>query len=145
MKTVIKLVLALALLSGFTANAQKKNITIKELPANAQTFLSKNFPKQTATYAIEDKGMISTDYEIMLSNGVEIEFDSKGNWEDIDGNKTALPESILPKAIADYVNKNYKGQGVEKIEKEGWGYKVEFLNDLELKFDNNGKFLRIDD
>lgn len=144
MKTVFKLALAL-LLTGITANAQKKNITIKEFPAAAQTFLSKNFPKQTATYAFQDKDMISTDYEVMLSNGVEIEFDGKGNWEEIDGNKTALPNSVLPKAIADYVNTNYKGQGVEKIERESWGYKVEFLNDIELKFDSNGKFLRIDD
>lgn len=145
MKTVFKLALALSLLTGFTANAQKKNITLKEFPAPAQTFITKNFPKQTASYAIQDKGMISTDYEVMLSNGVEIEFDGKGNWEEIDGNKTALPNSVLPKAIADYAAKNYAGQGVEKIEKESWGYKVEFLNDLELKFDSNGKFLRIDD
>lgn len=145
MKTVVKLALALVILTGIGANAQKKNITIKEFPAAAQTFLSQNFPKQTATYAVEDKGMLSTDYEIMLSNGMEIEFDGKGNWEEIDGNKTALPESVLPKAIADYVSKNYKVQGVEKIEKEKWGYKVEFLNDVELKFDSNGKFLRVDD
>ncbi|MHA3786715.1 PepSY-like domain-containing protein [Flavobacterium hauense] len=145
MKTVFKLILTLALFSGFTANAQKRNITIKELPAAAQTFLSQNFPKQTAAYAVEDKGMISTDYEIMLSNGVEIEFDGKGNWEEIDGNKNALPHSVLPKAIADYADRNYKGQGIEKIEKEKWGYKVEFLNDVELRFDSNGKFLRIDD
>lgn len=144
MKTVLKLVLALVILTGFTANAQKRNIAINELPKPAQTFISTHFKGQTASYAIEDKGILSTDYDVMLSGGTEIEFDSKGNWKEIDGNKSALPNSVLPKAVANYISKNYKDQVVEKIEKEA-GYKVEFINDLELKFDSNGKFLRIDD
>jgi hypothetical protein len=144
MKTALKLVLALVILTGFTANAQKRNITLNELPKPAQTFISTHFKGQTVSYLIEDKGMLSTDYEVTLSGGTEIEFDSKGNWKEIDGNKHGLPNSVIPKGIADYISKNYKGQGIEKIDKEG-GYKVELLNDLELKFDSNGRFLRIDD
>lgn len=147
MKTNLKFlaVLAFTLFISLGASAQKRNITLKELPATAQTFLAKHFPNQATSYIIEDKGYINTDYKVLLTGGTEIEFDGKGNLDEADGNKKALPVSILPKAIATYIAANYKGQEIEKFEKEKSGYKVEFLNDLELVFDNSGKFLRIDD
>ena len=88
---------------------------------------------------------MNTDYKVLLTGGTEIEFDGKGNWEEIDGNKKAIPNTVLPQKITSYVASNYKGQGVEKIEKESWGYQIELLSGLEIEFDNNGKFLRIDD
>ncbi|PZR16879.1 MAG: hypothetical protein DI539_17335 [Flavobacterium psychrophilum] len=147
MKTKFSLLPALVLTLLFTisACAQKRNITIKQLPAPAQTYLGKHFPNQAPSYIIEDKDLMETDYKVVLTGGAEIEFDGKGNFDEADGNKTALPASILPAPIASYIAANYKGQQVEKFEKERWGYKLEFMNDLELEFDNNGKFLRIDD
>lgn len=129
----------------FACNAQKRNITLAELPATAQTFIKANFPNQATSYIIEDKDITKTEYKVWFTGGTEAKFDGKGNWEELDANKGALPNSVLPKAIATYVAQNYKGLSVEKLEKERWGYKLEFTNDLELEFDANGKFLRIDD
>ena len=147
MKTKLNLlaILAFTFLFSLTACAQKRNITLKQLPAAAQKYITQNFPNQAPSYIIEDKDLMKTDYKVVMTGGAEIEFDGKGNFDEADGNKTALPNSILPKAISTYIAANYKGQQVEKLEKERWGYKVEFLNGLELEFDNAGKFLRIDD
>jgi hypothetical protein len=149
MKTKLKLFFILISLTGCPVNAQKTNITLKELPKLAQSFLMSNFKGQTVSYIIKDKDIMNTDYETMLSGGTTINFDKKGNWQEIDGNDKVIPNSVLPKGICDYINKNYKSQKVEKIEKETEyykaGYKVSFLNDLELKFDSNAKFLKIDD
>ncbi|MFD2603224.1 PepSY-like domain-containing protein [Flavobacterium suzhouense] len=147
MKTKFSLLptIVITLLFTISACAQKRNITIKQLPAPAQTYLAKHFPNQAPSYIKEDKDLMKTDYKVVLTGGAEIEFDGKGNFDEADGNKTALPVSILPPPIASYIAANYKGQQVEKFEKERWGYKLEFMNDLELEFDNNGKFLRVDD
>lgn len=149
MRTKLKLFFTLIFLTGYAANAQKTNINLKELPKPAQTFIMSNFKGLAVSYIIKDKDILNTNYEAMLSGGTKIEFDKKGNWKEIDGNDKVIPNSVLPKGIADYISKNYKNQKVEKIDKETeyfkGGYKVTFLNDLELKFDNNGKFLRIDD
>jgi hypothetical protein len=134
-----------ATMCSFSANAQDKNITITGLPANAQAFIKQHFKGQTVTSAHEDKEMFETDYNAVLSNGIEIEFDNKGNWDEIDGNHIALPTSVLPKAIADYTAANYKAQGVVQIDKKRSGYDIELANGTELEFDANGKFLRIDD
>jgi hypothetical protein len=126
-------------------NAQKRQITVKELPAAAQTFITANFPNQATSYIIEDKDITETEYDVRFTGGAEVEFDGSGNWKEVDANKGIMPASVLPKTIADYIAQNYKGQQVEKIEKNRRGYNLEFANDLELEFDTNGKFLRIDD
>ena len=138
-------ILAVTSLACFACNAQKRKITIAELPATAQTFIKTNFPNQATSYIIEDKGITKTEYKVQFTGGTEIEFDGKGNWEELDANRGTLPASVLPKAIAAYVAQNYKGLSVEKLDRERYGYKLEFTNDLELEFDANGKFLRIDD
>ena len=138
-------ILAFASLACFACNAQKRQITLAQLPAPAQTFIKANFPNQATSYIIEDKEITKTEYKVQFTGGTEIEFDGKGNWEELDANRGTLPTSVLPKAIAAYVAQNYKGLAVEKLDRERYGYKLEFTNDLELEFDANGKFLRIDD
>jgi len=144
MKTGISLgILAFALSTGLTANAQtaKKQV---ELPAIAQTFITNNFKGQSIQTLSMDKDMRSTEYDVILTNGISFEFDESGNWEEIDGNKTALPTSVLPGNIADYVAKNYVGKNVLKIEKNKRKYEVELSDGTELEFDTSGKFMKID-
>lgn len=143
--TLKTLAVAVLSFSCFACNAQKRNITVKELPATAQSFIKTNFPNQATSYIIEDKDLKGTEYEVRFTGGAEVEFDGQGNWKEVDANHSLMPAGVLPKNIAAYIAQNYKGQQVEKIEKKHRGYKVEFVNDLELEFDGNGNFLRIDD
>lgn len=144
-KTMYKALLCLVMLAGFTATAQKRTITINQLPAAAQAFIKNNFSGQTADYIVEDKGFMETEYEVRLANGTEIEFDGSGNWEEIDGNNNPIPAAILPKGINSYINGKFKGQAIHKADKKRYGYDIELVNGLELEFDSTGKFLRLDD
>ena len=146
MRTIITkrlVVLTLVLISTMSF-AQEKKITAAQLPANAQNFIKQHFKGETVTAAKLDKEMFDTDYETILSNGVKINFDAKGNWDEIDG-RNALPASVIPKSIATFVATNYKGQNVVQIDKKLAGYDIELSGGTELEFDTNGKFLRIDD
>lgn len=150
MKTVSKIVIIAGVvaiaLSGLIVNAQNassKNASV-ELPAAAQAFIKEHFSGQTIANVKADKELMETEYDIVLSAGTELEFDAKGEWKDIDGNNTAIPATVVPKAIADYVAKNYAGQQVVQIEKERSGFDIELSNGTELDFDSNGKFLRVD-
>lgn len=131
--------------TGLSATAQKTSITAQQLPATAQDFLKKHFTNQKTAYILKDAETFSTDYKVQLENGIEIEFDKKGNWEEVDGNKNKIPFAILPKNIATYVTTNYKNTEVVKIEKGNWDYEVKLNNGLELKFNAKGEFLRLDD
>lgn len=135
--------MAFIVVAGCASNAQKIKVTLKELPTAAQAFLSSNFPNQAISYAVKDIDFGETEFKVLLSGGTEIEFDSNGNWQEIDGNKNALPPTVLPKSIAEYATQNYSGNAVIQIEKDTKGYEVELANGYELDFDNNGKFLRL--
>ena len=58
---------------------------------------------------------------------------------------TAVPEALVPQAIAQYVASNFPDAVVTKIDKERFGYEIELSNDLELKFNKAGVLLSMDD
>jgi hypothetical protein len=146
MRTIItkRLTLLTLLLISTVSFAQDKKITAAQLPATAQNFIKQHFKGQTVTSANMNKEMFDIDYETVLSNGVKINFDSNGNWDEIDC-KTGVPSTVIPKAITTFVNTNYKGQNVVQIDKKIAGYDIELSSGTELEFDTAGKFLRIDD
>ncbi len=131
---------------GIVLNAQESVIQKTELPKTAQTFLSKHFSGQKAVQSIKDKGVLNTEYEVLLDNGTKVEFDSDGNWKEVDSkNETALPTGFISSKITSYVSKNFPTQKITKIEKDSRKTEVELTSGLDLEFDSNGNFVRIDD
>ena len=54
---------------------------VNKLPASARETIKKHFPQTKISYIKIDKDLFkSTTYEATLTNGVEIDFDSKGEW-----------------------------------------------------------------
>ncbi|MDP5201177.1 PepSY-like domain-containing protein [Flavobacterium sp. DG2-3] len=146
MKTKLKLTIYLiaGLMFGLSANAQKTVIKKEALPANAQAFLKTHFGSKKPTYILEDKEILSTEYQVKFNNEIEIEFDKKGNWKEVDGKNTAIPKSIVPKKIASYIKTNFPKEKVTKIEIGSSGYETKLTNGLELKFNLKENFVKID-
>lgn len=144
-KTLSTIFTAAILMTGLTATAQDKIITEKELPARAQAFIKQHFSGIAVTRAVEDKEFFGSDYKAYLSNGVEIDFDDKGDWEEVENKTGAIPAALVPKTISTYLSKNYKGQKVTQIDKSRGGYEIKLANNIELEFDAKGNFVRIDD
>ena len=146
MRTKLKLTVYLiaGLLFGLTANAQKTVIKKEALPGNAQTFLKTHFGSKKPSYILEDKEILSTEYKVQFDNKIEIEFDKKGNWKEVDGKNAKIPKSIVPKKIASYIKSNFPKEKVTKIEIGSSGYETKLTNGLELKFNMKGDFIKID-
>lgn len=72
------------LLVSFTTNAQESIITKKQLPLSAQKLISTHFSDKIIDYIVADKELISTDYSVKFADGSEIDFNSEGNWTEID-------------------------------------------------------------
>lgn len=125
--------------------ADDRIIPASQLPAAAQAFIKKTFPERTISYAKVDRDGTSKTYEVRLDDGTELEFDKKGNWDKVDCETKAVPASLVPATIANYVKGNFPGTFIEKIDKERYGYEIELSNDLDLKFDKKGNLKRIDD
>ena len=138
-----------ALLSLFAVQVlpAQESVTqdIKRLPQNAQNFIAKHFADEKISYIKIDEELLKTDYDVIFVSGKEIEFTKDGEWKEVDCKHSAIPSAIIPVNIQTYVSQNFNGILITKIEKKSNHYEVELSNNLDLDFDRNGNFLRIDD
>ena len=125
--------------------AGDKLITPEQLPPAAMAFIQENFPGVGITFAKKDFDNGRRQYDVHLNNGVELDFDKKGNWDKVDCQYNPVPANIVPANIANYVQASYPNTTIVKIDKERYGYKIELSNDLELKFNKKGMLFDIDD
>lgn len=131
---------------SLSAFAQEdKKIDLKELPEKAQIFIKKNFTKEKTQQILKETGdFLDNSYKVVFKNRIKIKFDRKGDWKEINGNRTAIPINLIPEKILAYINKSFPNNYVVKIEKEKRKYEVEISNGLDLEFDLNGNFIKID-
>lgn len=116
------------------------------LPAKAQATLKNNFSKAAVNRVKVDKNLLGKcDYEVILNNGFEVEFNDDGEWTEVDGGHKSVPAAFVLPAIRKYVASNCKGASIVRIDKDSNDYEIELSNGQELKFDRAGKFLRYDD
>ena len=143
MKKVI--VTALFTILSLSMFAQAKT---DKLPETARNFLNEHFSSISITEVKENSNWeIWEDekFEVKLSNGIEIDFDEKGNAIEIDTNADkTIPLQALPFKIVDYLKENYPDAGVTAWEKDSKEQEIELGNGTELEFDADGNFRKID-
>ncbi|MCA4810454.1 PepSY-like domain-containing protein [Empedobacter stercoris] len=132
---------------GFTlvSFAQDKPINYNQVPKDGQKFVNQYFgSKQVGSSMLEDD-FFSKEYKVYLLNGTKIEFDSDGSWKEVDGKRNPIPTGFVPAKISTYVKRSFPNTKITKIERERNGFEVKLSNGLELKFDENGNFKKIED
>lgn len=140
---LLTLVFSLGVVNVFGFN--DKVISKNQLPAQAQSFLNENFADVKISYAKQETDFIERSYEVVLADGTKLEFTKKGNWKEVDCRYSEVPSAIVPALIKNFINENYSGSRVLKIERDSRGYEVKLSNKLELKFNNDFKIVDIDD
>lgn len=138
-KIFLVLFSALAILA--TSCDNEMTIPQEQLPAKSQQFLNQYFADLEISYILADHNS----YDVKLSIGYEVEFHKNGNWKEVDCKMDAIPTGFAPQSIYDYVTANFPTNFITKISHNCHGYDVELNNDLDLDFDKNGNFKRIDD
>lgn len=148
MKRIMRIVMiAIFCMMSFNivANAgNDKPINVNELPAKAQTLLSKHFKGQKMMLATIESGVVSRSYDVVLRNGTKLEFDKKGNLTEIDCKQGIVPNQLIPQPIKNYLKKNYRGEAVRKIELNKKEYEVELTNGIDLTFNKHFQLIDID-
>ena len=140
-------VIQLALFSSCSNNAAES-----VLPKPAQTLIADHFPKQGIKEIEETKNKMN--YEVTLDDGTKLDFNTLGEWEEVNFKYNDVPPSFLkslPSAIVDYVQNSHPDDGIHKIEKKHFGrkdyiYRITFQkpNDIELTFSKNGDLISND-
>ena len=141
------LMIAICCMMSFNivANAgNDKPINVNELPAKAQTLLTKHFNGQKVMLATIESGVVSRSYDVVLRNGTKLEFDKKGNLTEIDCKQGIVPSRLIPQPIKTYLKENYRGEAVRKIEWNKKEYEVELTNGIDLTFNKHFQLIDID-
>lgn len=76
----------------------------------------------------------------------EVDFRSDGEWSSVERKYEAVPASVVPAQIQEYVAKsNFPNQYIRKIERNKYTWEIELSNGLEIKFDRQFNVIGFDD
>lgn len=139
------LVAVVAAFTPKTAQAQAYN----EMPENAKGYISRHFENSTINHYEKETNLLDIEHKVYLNhNGVSfrLEFDKYGNITEIHSidNRTPLPQSVLPVKITQHAKKQFPDANVIEWEKKRGMQSIELDNGVELVYNRNGDFLRID-
>jgi hypothetical protein len=115
----------------------------RELPAAIQSFLTSTFPGESIRFSER----YATGFEVVLNNGIEIEFNGAGDWLDIDGGATALPGralALVPTRAVTTARQRFNSPIVEIDRTPAYGFDLQVASGQDLEFNSNGELLRID-
>ena len=141
MKKILSVVL-FAFMAVQFSSAQDVN----KLPVEARNFINQHFSKSQISNVKENSKLLGENsYEVLFADGMEVTFDSKGNWKEIDMKKDRIPAAVIPSSVNNYVQKTYSSNHVTKIEHDSDGYDVKLNNGLSLEFDKTGAFKKVND
>lgn len=143
MKKILFILLSIISLS-FVSCDKEQTITFTDLPSKAEKFINQYFGDRQIALVKYDKEFASKTYEVIFTNGDNVEFYKDGEWKGIHCPATNVPEEVIPAKILEYTKTNYPEAAVLEIEKDDRGYDVELSNRMELTFDKNGNIADID-
>jgi hypothetical protein len=127
---------------------EEKIIPAGELPATARTFIEAHFQGVEITAIVREKEGLGVDYTVHLANGFDIDFTKSGDWDDVDGRASHLPESVLallPEKLTAYVAGAFPNFRIVEVNREHYGYETGLSNGLGLKFNAAGNFIGMGD
>lgn len=149
MKTMFRLLLVGMLcmtVAGVLASGDDRPSDVSQLPRAAQMFIKHHFPSERVRSVTEEHDWTSTTYEVRFESGGSLDFDRSGAWQEVDCGRMAVPASVVPRRIADYVKRHYgEGAFVTEIGRGRRNYGVTLSNGHELTFDRQFRLMQIDD
>ena len=139
-KFFLLMAVAMTMSLNVMADDDDRVITYQQLPQAAQSFLKQHFAKKVPLVVTADYD----DFTIMYESGEKVEFDVKGNWKEVTCRGSKVPNAIVPEQIMTYVQKNYPGKSVVKLDRHRSVYEVKLNNGMEIEFNRNFQVIDMD-
>ena len=134
---------ALSILPASAGN--DRIITVGELPAAAQQFITTHFKGVEVSYAKVDEDWFDKEYKVVFVDGSKVEFVRSGAWKEIDCKYGEVPAGAVSAPIRDCVAARFPGRRIICIERDRRNCEVKLDNGLELEFDADFRLVDIDD
>lgn len=145
MKKLVLLLVCMFAMQTMVMADNDKPIQVNQLPAKAQTFIATHFKDHKVAMAKEESGVFYKSYDVVFTNGEEVEFDKAGEWKEVKCRQSEVPAAIVPEVIRNYVKTNYPNERILQIELDKKEYEIRLSNRLEITFDSQMRVIDIDD
>lgn len=119
-------------------------ILAADAPTAIQDFVDTHFATHTIEYIERDRDEVVVRYEVYLSDGVLLEFNKDHEIREIYSD-TRLPDSVIPDAILNHVDANFPDRDITDWELYRNRQEIQLDNSLEVHYDLDGGFIRVDD
>lgn len=127
-----------------SSSAQNANSSAQaELPDEIKTFINTHFPDHQVTHFALDQDGGNKEYDVTLSDNIRLEFDDHFMLKEGES-KVQLPDAIIPETILAYVKENYPNSQIVNWDRDKDNQSVELSDGVELDFDLEGNFLKMD-
>ena len=140
----MKRLFLLAVVPLLLISCEKEEILpLTEVSSVISNYTSTHFPDNPIIQSIKDTDGFELSYDIALKGGFFLEFNRKKEVIDIEG-LSKLPDSAIPAKLLEYMPSNYPDNFIIGWELDDRNQQIKLENGLELEFNMNGVFLRID-
>lgn len=134
------------IIEGGVGPVMAGSVEYTQIPLEARKFIDRHFKGLTVAEA--EREFANNTYEIEMSDGTDIDFNSKGEWIEVDAPDGAvLADKILRHLLPDRARRELGRHKVydkvESVKRTADGYKVELrgMRVDEYLFDRSGRFL----
>ena len=129
-----------------SAMARERLVKFEELPVGAQKMIKTHFTAADIAVIIEEYDFPDKSFTVSYKNGTVIEFNRKGEWEEVKCPSGGVPEGIVPQKITSYVKENFPGAKIISIEKDHYPqeYDVKLDNRVSIEFNKSLEAVEID-
>lgn len=144
MKNILFLAL-IAAVSQFVGCTKDKEEVLNEsqIPSEIKAYVDQHFTGKQIIKCVKETEHKQESYDVTISDNFKLEFEGTFEVKEVKG-VTRLPDSVVPAKLLEYVNTNYPTNHILKWEKEATEQELKIDSGIELIFDLNGEFLRID-
>ena len=137
--------IVLTALSSLTACANEQVVTFDQLPEPAKAIVAAHFDASQVAYVTLEKDLLNWEYDLKFNDGRSLEFDKDGELIKVDCLQTEVPSALIPEPVREYVKTHFPSAFITEWSKDDRRWKAELDSGLDLEFNSNYEFVRIDD
>lgn len=135
----------LALMLVLPMAAEDVEITFDKLPEKAQKVVKKAFPDTKIKKVEMERRASLIQYEVKLAGGYKVQFNKEGAFTECECTEEgSIPTILIPSKIREFLDQEFKGRGVKRLEHDGKLFELLLDNGYELSFNSSYRLIDID-
>ena len=137
-------VLLIACIACIALHAEERHITFGELPKESKMFILTHFKDSTFSKIYIERRASLTQYEVVLTSGLKLQFDRTGVCTEISHKKDEVPNNVIPPKILSAVKAHFPKSRIQKFEHNDRMYEVDLDNGVTITFNSSFRIVDID-